>query len=1369
MLTRSLIHLVSSSIYLNCVKNKPIYIQLNIKYHLTVFYILVSLALNLKGQDIKFRHLSTSDGLSHVSVLTLYMDENHHIWIGTREGLNRYDGLNIESYKLQENNPRSLFSNNIQKITGDKQGKLYILSTEGISKYDIAKDEFSILWEDNDIKSFYYSDNLYIGRGKSIYLYNEEKNEFSQAYTLPIEASSISSLFIDNKNGQIYAGTNIGLYVINKDNSIEYKIKTDSPISDIYKDDDNDIWISSWDDGVFRLSGNQITQLTHHTNDKNSIASNFVRSCYQDNQGNVWIATFHGLDKFNKKTQNITHYKPNKKADGLSHSSIWSIIKDHQGTLWLGTYFGGVNYFNPEYLIYTQYEQSNNQQEGLSSPIVGRMTEDGKNNLWICTEGAGVNVLNRATGTFRWYLPDRKNSNSIAHNNVKAIYYDKKNNAMWFGTHLGGLDRLDLNSDRFTHFKHNHNDNKSIPSNIVRDIVPYRNKLLLATDNGIGVFDIATGECTHLFEKNSQKQVTKDAFDLHLDHLDNLWISVAGEGVYRYNFKTKELKNFRHRSNDPKSLSNNNINSINQDSRNILYFCTSGRGIDVFDYETETFKNYDSEKNGLISDFVYNILEASHDDYLIITNRGFSRLNPNTGKFQNYNMKNGFPLSTINDNAIFLTSDKKVFLGGVDGLVSFYLKNLSFSPKEYDIRFSRLYVNNKEVKAYDNTYILKQSFLNTSAIELKDGYNIFEIEVSTTNYIPSNREELVYQLKGFSDEWMPLRSSRITFTNLNAGNYTLIVKSNNDLQPHTNTVQLDIKILPPLYRSPLAYFCYVILFFLIFIYLVRSHDKRIKLQASLAYEQKHLQDVERLNQSKLRFFTNISHEFRTPLTIIVGQLDYLINNHNFASDIYNKILSAYKNSVQMKDLISELLDFRKQELGHMTISVSEHDIVQFVKENYLLFEEYAKTKNITFSFKSNVDRLNVWYDNRQLQKVINNLLSNAFKHTPDHGSIELSILKEDRICSICISDSGIGIKQEDIDKIFNSFYQVDNSENTGSGIGLALTKGIIELHGGSINVESKIQKGSVFKITLLLGNKHFAQEQISTHNTKEKAIDQQAISTLKDFTFKDIEVSPTLKNTSDSKILIVEDNDDLRNMLTDVFSPFYTVINAPDGKAGLELIYSETPDIIVSDIVMPNMTGIELCKIVKSDINICHIPLILLTAKTSVEHNLEGLGIGADDYITKPFEVEILLARCNNLINSRKLLQQIFSTQPDDDVDPTQLTSNSLDQKLIEQAKAIIEENMDNIDFSIVDFSKKMGMSRTNLFTKIKALTGQTPNAFIMTMRLKRAAHLLRNNHDLNISEISIITGFNTSHYFSKCFKDTYKQTPTEYREKHIK
>lgn len=1315
-----------------------------------------------KGQNIQFSHLNTSDKLSHVSVMTLYADEYDYIWIGTREGLNRYDGLNVETYTLQENDTASLFSNNIQKITGDKSGHLFILSTEGISKYDIAKDKFSTLWQDSHIKSIYYDDALYVGRGNDIYRFSDHNQQFVLLYSLPDGVGSITSLFIDQAINKIYVGTNVGLYTISPDGIVHHEIKIKSIVSSIYKDDDNEMWISTWNDGVFRINQSGVTQFTHNSSHNNTIASDFVRDCCQDDLGNIWIATFSGLNKYDKKTGQFSLITPNKKVDGLSHSSIWSIIKDHQGSLWLGTYFGGINYFNPESIIYTQYEQSKTETDGLSSPIVGRMTEDSEGNLWICTEGAGVNMLNRKTGQFKWYLP-KNDGNSISENNVKSIYYSKEDDVMWFGTHLGGLDKLNLKTGRFTHYKHSVSNPKSIPSNIVRDIVAHGRKLILATDNGIGVFDIDSGECEQLFTDPTRQELVNNTLAIHFDAKENLWIAVMGEGVYCYNLKSDELKNFRHNPNDSNSLSNNNINSINQDSQNVLYFCTSGRGFDSFNYETGEFNNYDSEKSNLIGNFVYNILEVAPNDYLVITNSGLSRYNPQTGKIRNYNVVKDFPLSTINDNALYLSADREVFLGGVDGLVSFNLDNLDFTPKDYIIRFGKLYVNSKEVEVGDESEILKEAFFKISSVTLGASHNTIEIEITTTNYIPSNTEQLVYQLKGFSEEWLPLRDSKITYTNLDAGKYTLIVKNDTEDINSIKMASLDIEILPPYYKSPLAYIVYGVLFILISYYLVRSHDNRIKLKASLAYEQKHLQDVEQLNQSKLRFFTNISHEFRTPLTVIIGQLDNLINNHNFTSDIYDKVLSVYKNSIQLKDLISELLDFRKQEQGHMTIAVQEHDIIEFLKENFLLFDEYAKTRGVLFSFYSSIDSLNVWYDARQLQKVVNNIISNAFKYTPVDGKIELNVDSNDKECIISIADNGSGIETQELEKIFERFYQVDKQSNSGSGIGLALSMGIVKLHHGRIEVESGTDKGAIFKIILPLGNKHLPCESISAIGKVDKVVEKATIKLPHNSVSKQSAITKHQDNSKETKILIVEDNTDVRNMLKDTFSSIYTVICASDGDQGLAMVYQERPDIIVSDIVMPNMTGIELCKAVKTDINICHIPLILLTAKTSVEHNIEGLGIGADDYITKPFDAEILISRCNNLIAGRKLLQKVFSQQPD--IELTQLATNSLDKSLIEKAIEIVEKHLDNVDFGVNDFCKEMGVSRTNLFSKIKALTNQTPNAFITTIRLKKAAHLLKNRLDLNISEISVITGFNTSHYFSKCFKDTYEKTPTEYRE----
>ena len=700
-------------------------------------------------------------------------------------------------------------------------------------------------------------------------------------------------------------------------------------------------------------------------------------------------------------------------------------------------------------------------------------------------------------------------------------------------------------------------------------------------------------------------------------------------------------------------------------------------------------------------------------------------------------------------------------------MVSFREEALSFSKKPYDIVFSRLFVNGYEIGVDDESGLLKEALIETSSITLKSSHTIFSIEFAVSNFIAANKDEIVYRLEGFSDEWTPVRDQNIiTYTNLNPGNYKLVIKNNNTDSPYQQQASLNLEVLPPFYKTIWAYLLYAITIAAILYYLIRSYTQRIELQTSLEYEQKHLEDVEKLNQSKLRFFTNISHEFRTPLTLIVGQLEMLLNLQRFTPDVYKKVLKVYNNSLQMKELITELLDFRKQEQGHMKIVVSEHNIVEFLYSNYLLFEEYATVKDINFNFDSEEQEIVVWYDEKQMQKVINNLLSNAFKYTKPGDSISIKVRKQENDVVVEVKDTGIGIASHELDKVFNRFYQagMPDTTDTGTGIGLALSKGIVELHHGEINISSLENEGSVFSIKLPLGKEHFLTEEI---DTAAKNI-------------ADIHISPELSNNElpvqeegftaelpetkikGAKILIVEDNDSLREMLSGIFKDFYEVFTSENGKDGWNKVKAEMPDIVLSDIVMPEMTGTALCKAIKSDIETCHIPVVLLTAKASVEYTLEGLKTGADDYIPKPFNVSILVSRCNNLVNSRIILLEKFSRQPQ--MTPQMLATNALDKAFLDKATSIVEKQIDNSEFSVSELATEMSMSRSKLFTKLKGVVGQTPNDFILIIRLKKAAYLLRNNPELNITEISVMVGFNSHRYFSKCFKDTYHIRPLDYR-----
>ncbi|MBP8727735.1 MAG: hybrid sensor histidine kinase/response regulator, partial [Bacteroides sp.] len=834
------------------------------KLIIRLFFILASAAFaNVYGQNITFNHLTTDDGLSQFSVNSLYVDENGILWIGTREGLNRYNGDDIQTYKLQKNNPNSLFCNTVSRITGNHNGKIYLLCTEGVAEFNLATQKFTTLIQGN-INSIYYNDGLFIGKKNEIYRYNEETGNFDLYYQLPDRNLEIVCIHI-NKDVLWLGTTTNGVYCLNIDKKeLTHPIQKGN-ITSFYQDSESELWIGSWEEGLFRVKADgTIENFKYNAKDTHSLSSNFVRACCEDNLGNIWIGTFNGLNRYNKITGLFQNHTANDtQADGLTHSSIWCIVKDNQGTLWLGTYFGGVNYFNPEYEIYTRYSYSSNEKKGLSNPVVGRTIEDKDGNLWIGTEGGGLNYYNRRTREFKWYRP-QEGRNSISHNNVKALYYDADKEIIWIGTHLGGLNKLDIRSGHFTHYRMEEGNPNTLPSDIIRDIIPYKSLLIIATQNGVCLFDPANGQCQQLFKDSKEGKSIKMVADVTFDSEGTLWIAATGEGVFSYRFDTCRLTNYRHDATNPNSLSNNNVNNITQDSKGNLWFSTSGSGLDLYRPATNDFENFDKERNGLASDCIYETQESpSSGKLLLITNEGFSIFNYKNKTFNNYSAENGFPLTAVNENALCVTCDGEIFLGGIQGMISFHEMELNFTPKPYKIILSRLIVNGREISVGDKTGILQHSLCHTGEITLNADQSMFSIEFATSNYIPANKDDIIYRLEGFSNEWTSTRGLHtITYTNLNAGTYTLLIKPEGKDENLCPQAQLTIHVLPPYYKTTLAYFIYIIITGAVLWYLIRAYKSKIKLRESLKYEQKHIQDVEALNQSKLRFFTNISHEFR---------------------------------------------------------------------------------------------------------------------------------------------------------------------------------------------------------------------------------------------------------------------------------------------------------------------------------------------------------------------------------------------------------------------------------------------------------------------------------------------------------------------------
>ncbi|MBO5195281.1 MAG: response regulator, partial [Bacteroidales bacterium] len=1246
---------------------------------------------------------------------------------------------------------------------GNGSGKVYVVCTEGVAELDLQSMHFRTLMT-GEVKSICHHEGvLYIGYRNHVLRKGDAEDVFSPFLSLPDDVTEISAITMASGGG-IWLGTaGNGAYML--DDGSMLHIVAEGNITNIYEDSEGSMWIGSWEDGLYCISPEGGTSVFRHDDaDMDSITSNFVRCCCEDGSGRIWVGTFTGLDCIDRRTGRISHYAAdNSRDDSLSHSSIWCLRRDRQGNIWAGTYFGGVNCFNPEYSVFTRYVESFCEGDGLSSSIVGKMLEDGKGNLWIATEGGGVNYMDRRTGKFRWYRKDGK-TNSLSGNNVKSLYHDRENDILWVGTHIEGLNRFDIRSGKFRAYRSVPGDISTLPSDIIRDILPYGDSLIIATENGACTFDCTSGKCRRLFTGMEEGALIKKVTDLLMDANGNIWLATMGEGVFKYRIESGELQRYVHDEDMPGSISNNSVYNIFQDSMGNLWFSTSGSGMDRLSPGSEVFTNFDMARNSLVSDCVYQVCESPFSgNLLVITDSGFSIFNYATEQARSYSISNGFPFSSANENALTITKDGHIFLGSAQGMVSFRENCLDLPPIPYSIYFSGLYVNGNAVLPGDGTGILDRSLLYGKEIRFSPDVSMFSIEVTTSNYQAANGHNLEYCLEGFSQTWNPLRNGNtITYSNLSPGRYNLVVRAGND-DAMASPACIAIHVLPPWYASPAAYIAYVLLAGMILWLSINFYKDRVHLRTSLEYEQKRSQDIKELNQSKLRFFTEISHEIRTPLTMIIAEVEaVMLNRQVFTPAIYKKVLSIYKNSIQLRELISELLEFRRQEQGHMRIKAAPHNIVYFINELYLLFNEYAASKGLALRYIKEIERLEVWYDQKQMQKVLGNLLSNAMKYTESGGKITIRVYSKESRAIVEVSDTGCGIAVQEQDKVFDRFYRIspagqEDEAKDGSGIGLALAKGIVELHGGEISVTSEVGVGSTFRISLPLGYSHFSPEQLGDDSVMENSVRNEIPAG---------PAGPSVQRDAQlPKMLVAEDNSGIRELLVEIFSPYYNVIAVDNGVKAWETVCREIPAIVVSDVIMPKMSGTDLCRKIKNDISTCHIPVVLLTARVAVEQNLEGLLTGADDYITKPFNTSLLISRCNNLVNSRVTLQEKFSSQPH--VSPKILATNQMDKKLIDRANRIIEENIANPDFNVTVFAKELAMSRAALFTKIKAITGMTPNDFIMSMRLRKGASLLVGSPELSIAEISEMTGFSSPKYFSKCFNDVYHMRPSAYRNAH--
>lgn len=1336
-------------------------------------FVLLRLNCQLKAQPTTFSYFSKKDGLSQSSVFAIAQDEVGFLWFGTKDGLNRYDGKQFKVYK-NDTFPNSLVANDIRTIFVDKTDHtLWIGTTTGLSKYNPSTDDFTNFLHDatdstslsqNVIRTIFRDSKgrLWVGTSNGLNLWNKNTNQFSRFYfknESGIESSLDVKTILEDHLGQLWFGTADGLFQLTDQLPYSFKRIDKSPklqLSDTYiktmvEDKNYNIWIGTNKAGLH--AWNPLTQklILFQSNPKktNTLSHNKIRTLCLDPKGGIWIGTFDGLNYLNQDTVFTKFGKKQNETSGLSDKSIHSLLIDQQGSLWVGTYYGGINQLNKNNNRFFNFHRTQ-QKNALSADIISSFAEDHHGNIWIGTEGGGLNFYDQSTDQFTSYQNQQEKANTISGNNVKKVLLDS--DTLWIGIFQGGLNIFNIKNKKFTILKHNPNNKNSLSHNNVYNLHKEDQLLWILTyGGGLDILDLRK-MVFHHFQNNAGDSQSLSS---------NLTRTFLKTSHHQFWIGTDKGLNkvFLDQQGFPKRmetiLPNEKIYSLQEDSHHHIWIGTFSNGLYELDPKTNNLHHF-TMQDGLPGNAILGILEPNQNELWLSTNNGLSKLNTKQKIFTNYNIFNGLHNSEYNFNAYYQTQSGDLLFGGMNGFTRFNPKTIKQNDFIPPIVFTDLRQNNQSVTIKEKGSILKQNINETQELEFKYNEANFTIQFAALDYSSPQNNRYAYRLDGFDKDWnYTIGETEATYTIQRDGEYIFQLKAaNSDGLWSPQERQIKILVLPPLYRSWWAYLIYFLILISLAYGLVRFIRLRHKLQLELI-SKKQQKD---LHEAKLRFFTNITHEFRTPLTLVLGPINELLSKKNNPPETRNQLTLIQRNAKRLLMLVNQILTFRKLDSDHEPLKIIHENMVPFLKEIFLLFKESAQLHQMDYRFETQSDQIFAWFDPDKIERVFFNLLANAFKFTPDGGKITMVIQEINDKIEIKIIDNGPGIDPELKALVFERFYKKANSHPLtpqGSGIGLAICKQMIDLHKGHIFVETTTTQGATFVVHLLKGKSHFNDSDvIQVIHPK---------SPLSNFNLVErppIEIPEAAINLNTTKILIVEDNLEIRDYIQQIFNQDYHTFLAKNGKEALDITKHINPDIIVSDVMMPIMDGITFCQKLKSDIEISHIPIVLLTARTADIFKIEGLQMGADDYLTKPFNPEELRLRIQNILATRQKLKEHFaqaSSLPEKDLNIT-----SVDEKFLIKAYQIVEKNIGNELFNVLLFASELAVSRALLFTKLKALTGQTPNNFIKDIRLKYAAKLLATNK-LNVSEVADRVGFKDPKYFRKCFIEKFGVSPSRH------
>lgn len=1312
---------------------------------ITLFAFLFVICLTVSAQTRNVRHYTINEGLANNAVYSISQDVKGRMWFGTIDGVHSFDGNEIRVWR-DERIPS--LGSSIYTIKEDDRHRLWIGSDQGLSLFNLLTESFSTFdgqtvsgIKINTPISHIMVDSkktVWIGTvGQGIFHYEPHTDKLYQYTALGKINSDYISYILEDSSGTIWVATmNAGVSRFIPSEDLFQQVAADGVKNTItlFEDSRQNLWVGSSGNGLYLLDKKE-KQLIQKLKPSDSKRVLQVRSMVEWMPGELLIASDEGLTSYNIVTgEDVTLRSDSRQANGLNDNYLQTLFIDRERALWVGTYFGGVNYVPPTGNSFLHYYKGNTQ---LDARIISVFAKADKDNLWLGTDDGGFFYWDRKKNTFKSYKPQHAVSSPTYHN-IHALLQD--DDKLYIGMYMGGLDIMDLKTGEFKNYKFGNSSRSLYASGIYALYKDSGQRLWIGTTNGLNRYIPETDDFERIYEVHPA-----DVSYIMEDRRGYLWVCSLNQGVFRLNGKTQKWEHFLSQSEEGKQsiIPSNKIITACLDEKENLWFGTDGCGLLKYDYKKNLFEKVLLPENIRV---VHKII-AENNELWLTTSNGMYCYQPENGNIRIYNKQDGLQENQFLPNSGIQLSDGTIFVGGINGFNEFHPDRIASPIQKTTVILADFQLFNKPVKVGGEDSPLSTSITYADHLVLEHKHSIFSLSVATLSYTNPSKNQYKYKLEGFEKDWIETHSApRVTYTNLPSGNYTFRVSaSNGDGIWNENSIVFPIKVLPPWWASTLFIILYVCMGIGMLAYLYyRMNKKQREKLLMLAVEK----DKE-IYQSKIEFFTHMIHEIRTPLTLILAPLENVMRSTGSVREVMPQLLVIERNGKRLLNLVNQLMDFRKVESGGMSVTLVDVDIKAILSGICQRFSLSAELKNIKLVLNMPDAACYAKVDPEAFTKIVSNLLTNALKFTVSHIWIDLIITEENKL-ELRIKDNGQGIAVEEQEKIFTPFYQIREnrpSDNIGTGVGLLLVKKLVSLMHGELKLESESGLGATFIIW-------FDQ---SDHGE-----------TVQEESGPSVVVSPIPTDVNEEKpyhILLVDDNQDLLEYLRMLLSPGYQITCASNGKEALDLLSELMPDLVISDVMMPVMDGIELCRRIKQNLRTSHLPVILLTAKVETGDYVEGLENGADLYVAKPFSSDIIKAQIHSLLSNRERIKGSFRTEPM--IPSVSVASSQLDKAFLEKVTGIIEDRMTDSDFSVDVLAQEAGISRTGLFTKLKAVSGMTPNDFIRIIRLKKAAELLSQG-EVQVSEACFQVGFSSPSYFAKCFQAQFGVAPTEFKRKKM-